>query len=211
MIPAKQPRSTLHRISPRKNAAWTPERMALFLRILGATHNVSEAAKAVGVSRQSAYDLRHRLAGQPFDLAWEAAFEYGLGDLAQAALDRALNGIEVSHYHNGELVGTSRRYDERLTMFLLRHPQHKLGAMPAPREYAVQHWGSLLQRIAHGDAYWGDDDADREWIADIKAFREGFSNHQHAIDDDHAKQQAATRMKPKSDQAKRVRWQAGGI
>ena len=39
--------------------------------------------------------------------------------LAEAALDRALNGVEVPHYYNGELIGTSRRYDERLTLALL--------------------------------------------------------------------------------------------
>ena len=34
-------------------------------------------------------------------------------------MERALNGVEVPHYHKGELVGTSRRFDERLTVSLL--------------------------------------------------------------------------------------------
>jgi hypothetical protein len=71
------------------------------------------------MSRQSAYRLRNRLKGSTFDLAWEAAYRHAFDQLAQAALERALNGVEVPHYHKGELVGTSRRYDERLTLALL--------------------------------------------------------------------------------------------
>jgi len=44
--------------------------MAEFLRQLAATHSVSAAARSVGMSRQSAYKLRDRLKGEPFDIAW---------------------------------------------------------------------------------------------------------------------------------------------
>ena len=81
--------------------------------------SVAAAARSVGMSRQSAYRLRNRVRGSTFDLAWEAAFRHGFDQLAQAALERALNGVEVPHYHKGELIGTSRRYDERLTLALL--------------------------------------------------------------------------------------------
>ena len=93
--------------------------MAEFLRMLAATHSVSAAAKSVGLTRQSAYKLRSRLKGKAYDLAWEVAFRHGYDNLAHAALERALNGVEVPHYYKGEVVGTSRRYDERLTVALL--------------------------------------------------------------------------------------------
>ena len=54
---------------------WTPAKMAAFLRELKASWSVSAAAASVGMSRQSAYKLRRRLAGQPFDRAWEMALE----------------------------------------------------------------------------------------------------------------------------------------
>ena len=98
---------------------WTKGKMAMFLRELGATQSVSAAAKAVGMSRNSAYRLRARLKGEPFDLAWEAAFQHGYDALAQAALERALFGVEVPVWYKGEQVGTTRRYDEGLTRFLL--------------------------------------------------------------------------------------------
>src|SRR5688572_23878445 len=99
-----------------RHDGWTPSRQARFLRELAATHCVAGAARAVGMSRQSAYKLRHRLRGQPFDVAWQCAFRRLYDALAEAALERALNGVEVPHFHKGELVHVSRRFDERLTV-----------------------------------------------------------------------------------------------
>ena len=78
---------------------WDLERQTAFLRALSATHSVSEAAKSVGRSRQSAYRLRSRLKGQPFDLAWEVAFHHSFDVLAHAALER----------HAGPLTGLALR------------------------------------------------------------------------------------------------------
>jgi len=99
---------------------WTPRKIADFLRALGATHSVKAAAKSVGMSRQSAYRLRARLKGKAFDAAWDEAFHHSYHNLPYAALERAMNGTEVPHYYRGEIVGTSRRYDERLTVALLK-------------------------------------------------------------------------------------------
>lgn len=144
--------------------------MADFLRMLAASQNVSAAAKSVGMSRQSAYKLRARLKGAPFDIAWEAAFRHGYDNLAHAALERALNGVEVPHYYRGELVGTSRRYDERLTVALLamrnRSGAPLMGRYGAAAEYYGERWDALLERVGTGPADWerdgADDDSDRE-------------------------------------------------
>ena len=69
--------------------------MAEFLRQLSATHSVSASARAVGMSRQSAYRLRSRLKGMAFDVAWDVAFQHSYDNLAHAALERALNGVEI--------------------------------------------------------------------------------------------------------------------
>jgi len=106
--------------NPANGPRWTNRKMAEFLRTLAATHSVKAAAKAVGMSRQSAYKLRSRLKGKAFDAAWDEAFKHSYENLPYAALERALNGIEVRHYFKGELIGTSRRYDERLTVALLK-------------------------------------------------------------------------------------------
>ena len=98
---------------------WTAPKMAGFLRMLSATHSVSAAARSVGMSRQSAYRLRSRLKGGPFDLAWDVAFHHSYDNLAHAALERALNGVEIPIFHKGEQVGSYRKFDERLTVALL--------------------------------------------------------------------------------------------
>jgi len=104
---------------PRPGDRWTAPKMAAFLRMLSATHSVSAAARSVGMSRQAAYRLRSRLKGKPFDLAWDVAFHHSYDNLAHAALERALNGVEVPVFHGGEQVGSYRKFDERLTIALL--------------------------------------------------------------------------------------------
>lgn len=141
-----------------RHDSWTPERQAAFLRALAASHNVSAAAREVGMSRQSAYRLRARLRGEPFDLAWDAAFQSSFDALAEAAMDRALNGTEVPHYYKGELVGTSRRFDERLTVSLLAMRNHFLRA-PAPQRhpsaaYEPDDFRGLVERVAQGPDTW---------------------------------------------------------
>ena len=54
---------------------WTRARQAAFLRELAALQSVSHAALSVGMSRQSAYKLRRRMAGQPFAEAWDMALD----------------------------------------------------------------------------------------------------------------------------------------
>lgn len=56
-----------------RHDGWAIARQSNFLRALAASHSVKNAAKAAGMSRQSAYGLRARLKGEPFDLAWNAA------------------------------------------------------------------------------------------------------------------------------------------
>ena len=147
-----------------RHDSWTVDKQVGFLRELAAAHNVSAAARAVGMSRQSAYKLRARLKGQPFDMAWDAAFQSAFDELAEAAMERALNGIEVPHYHQGELVGTSRRFDERLTIALLGSRERFLRA-PAPpmhesSSYEAEDFRALLKRVELGPETWDGDEHD---------------------------------------------------
>ena len=51
---------------------WSPERQLRFLRMLAKTRSVTTSARAVGMSRESAYRLRARLAGELFALTWDS-------------------------------------------------------------------------------------------------------------------------------------------
>jgi len=130
--------------------------MALFLEILAETCSVAQACKAVNMSRQSAYGLRARLNGQPFDLAWEAALELGLQRLAQVGLERALYGVSVPIVYRGEVVGERTCYSDRLLMFMMANP-NKVGRLHVGRDYAAQNWREMLLRVAEGPMIWQED------------------------------------------------------
>lgn len=146
---------------PGRHDGWTRERQSTFLRALAGTHSVAEAARIAGMSRQSAYALRARLRGEPFDLAWIAALRCRIDALAEAALERALNGVEVPHYYKGELVGTSRRYDERLTVALLAMRDRFMPpAVPQWHDasaYPADDFVGLLERVAQGPETWDEE------------------------------------------------------
>lgn len=138
-----------------RHDSWPLATQAAFLRALSATHSVSEAARSVGKSRQSAYRLRSRLKGQPFDLAWEVAFHHSYDVLAHTALERALNGVEVPVFFQGEQVGSYRRFDERLTVALLS--RFTMGSNPAfgrlgpAAERHARDFEALLGKVERGE------------------------------------------------------------
>ena len=149
-----------------RHDGWTPARQACFLRELAATHCVSAAARAVGMTRQSAYKLRNRLKGEPFDIAWRAAFRRQYDALAEAMVERAINGVEVPHFHKGELIHTSRRYDERAAVALLALRER----LALPKfSYRAENEGigtddleTLLERVEHGHERWREIDDEGE-------------------------------------------------
>ena len=130
----------------RRHNQWTREKMVLFLRELAATQSVSTAAKAVGMSRTAAYALRNRMMNTPFALGWEVALEMGMHQLVHAVMDRALNGVEEQRWYHGELVGTVRRYDNRLAQWILENPW-RVGRSQVAREYVASDFEALLERI----------------------------------------------------------------
>jgi hypothetical protein len=100
---------------------WTPDRQIAFIDALAASGCVKEACATIGISPRSAYALRARIDAQGFRLAWDAALDYAIRRLSDECLSRALNGVAVPHYFQGQQVGEHRRYDNRLAMFLLRY------------------------------------------------------------------------------------------
>lgn len=159
---------------PAPQSGWTTDKQSAFLRELALTHNVSQSARAVGMSRQSAYQLRQRLRGEPFDRAWAAAFATVRRTLYHAALERAISGVEVPLMHRGEMIGTTRQFDERLTLALLamkdpvpseRDPGWKPGS-----EYDPDDFNGLLARVESGPEEWEENEtqnaAEAAWEAE---------------------------------------------
>ena len=91
-----------------RHDGWTAERQIAFIEALAETACVEHACRAVGMSDSSAYRLRRQPAGARFREAWDAALDYALHRLEQAALSRALQGVPRPVFYKGEQVGEWR-------------------------------------------------------------------------------------------------------
>lgn len=104
-----------------RHDGWTPERQIAFIEALADTGSVDAACKAVNMSTVGAYHLRRQSGATSFRKAWETALQLGVARVEDVVMDRALNGVEEPLYSYGKLIGTRRRYNDRLLMFILRN------------------------------------------------------------------------------------------
>jgi hypothetical protein len=104
-----------------RHDGWTPERQRAFIAALADTGSVDAACKAVDMAQRGAYYLRRQPGAESFRAAWQAALDCGVQRIEDVVMDRALNGVEEPVYSYGALIGTRRRYNDRLLMFILRN------------------------------------------------------------------------------------------
>ncbi len=116
-----------------RHDGWTPERQTAFIEALADTGSVDAACKAVNMSTVGAYHLRRQPGADSFRAAWQAALQLGVSRIEDVVMDRALNGVEEPLYSYGKLVGTRRRYNDRLLMFILRNRAPDRFADGAPK------------------------------------------------------------------------------
>lgn len=128
---------------------WTPNRQTEFIQALAESGCVEEACRAVGMSAQSAYALRARADAVSFRNAWDTALDYAIRRLSDAALSRAINGVPIGVFFQGEQIGEKRYYDERLAMFLLRYRDPlRYGKWLDRREHSGHPEGSAVELAA---------------------------------------------------------------
>ena len=173
------------RISPR-HTGWTPERQLGFIEALADLGSVRAAANAVGMTPESAYMLRRHEQAGTFRKAWEAALDRGVERLEDAAMERALNGVEVPVYSYGKLVGTRRVFNDRLLMFILRNRASQRFAEHAGRALTPAQQKAQAERekrkLARLKAQWRE-----EWLAEWKASQ---PSEQEVLDEIKAKLRA---------------------
>ncbi|PZQ23904.1 MAG: hypothetical protein DI569_02750 [Sphingopyxis macrogoltabida] len=171
--------------SPRERRdGWTPEKQVAFIDALGECGCVTEACERVGLSPSTAYRLRRRVDAYSFRAAWDAALDYAIRRLSDAAFSRALHGVTRPVWFQGEQVGERRYFDERLTMFLLRYRDpDTYGAWRDRREprrradaqaFALARWTDHVAEDAHdrGSGAIVDrarEDDDTRWLTDEEA------------------------------------------
>ena len=115
---------------PRKyrHDGWTPERQRAFIQVLSKIGMVAAAARAVGMSRKSAYALLER-AGPESDFArvWGEAAADGRANARDSAVERAIDGVEVPYFYGGLQRGVRRVYNDRLLIAALRATERDPG------------------------------------------------------------------------------------
>ena len=77
----------------RRHDGWTIARQTAFLEALAACGCVHDACRAVGMSRESAYELKARPSAIAFRLAWEAALDCGVARVDDGAVERTIKGV----------------------------------------------------------------------------------------------------------------------
>jgi phage terminase small subunit len=147
-------------LRPQHNG-WTPERQQRFLDHLAANGSVSGAARAAGMSRQSAYWLRRQLHSQEFARAWDDALAETDRWIEDMAMDRLLEGEEEVIERDGQTVAVRRRpADVRLLLFHLNRLQRRedrredrLAKVPVPVDSSkVAELRAELRRLAAENA-----------------------------------------------------------
>lgn len=116
----------------RRYDGWDPRRQRNFIDALAVMGVVGRAARAVGMSRQSAYNLRERPGAESFAAAWDNALMLSYDRTFAMAMDRAINGIVIPRYYKGRQVGTIHRPDLRLAMAILAERPTAPAKTPPP-------------------------------------------------------------------------------
>jgi hypothetical protein len=105
-----------------RHDGWTPERQRGFIDMLAKIGLVSAAARAVGMSRKSAYALLKRAGpDSSFAAAWGIALALGKVSACTSAVDRAIEGVEIPYFYGGLQRGTRRVYNDALLIAALRY------------------------------------------------------------------------------------------
>ena len=95
---------------------WTPKRQAAFLAQLAITRSVQEAARRVGMARETAYRLRTKPGAASFAAAWDAVLAKSSNGRRKVTADqrarRAIEGLLKPVIYAGRHVATVQKSDD---------------------------------------------------------------------------------------------------
>lgn len=137
---------SLRRRVPR---AWTAEAQRAFIDALSRSGLVTAAARSVGKSARSAYQLRARPDAASFAAAWDWALEMGLDAARDAAVERSGEPVTTPIIRRGRIVGERLRPNDRMVLAALRAFDR--------RHAMLEHRGRIAYRdaVAEADARLG--------------------------------------------------------
>ena len=116
----------------RRANGWTPAQQERFILALHVMGSVEQAAKAVGMSRQSAYNLRERKGAESFAKSWDAAIDMGRQRQFDLAMERAIHGVTTVRVLRGGSVTVNGGPVMRILRSALRSEDSRTGRTPLP-------------------------------------------------------------------------------
>jgi hypothetical protein len=135
------PAFTPWRAKRERSSGWSPETQAAFIHELTRIGSVEAAAKAVGKTSRSAYQLRDKAGAESFAAAWEAAKFAGRDHAAQIAIERALHGEMAPTFRNGRFTGYRLIHNDRMLIAAIHAQENR------PDQDAVAQLHSWKRRL----------------------------------------------------------------
>jgi DNA-binding XRE family transcriptional regulator len=96
----------------------TAKKRRQFIKHLRNNGNITSAARSIGISRQTAYNLRKE--NPKFAASWNNAIQEHLDQVEEELRRRACNGVDEDVYYQGTVCGTVKKYSDTLLMFYLK-------------------------------------------------------------------------------------------
>ena len=125
-------------LARRRRVGWDAERQRAFIALLARLPSVGKAAKAVGMSRRSAYKLLDKPEAEQFAKAWDMALDFGMDRLRRSSIARSLDGGDfVPVIRKGRLVRVEYRRNDGLAISLLSGKVRPQAPPPRPHPLAL--------------------------------------------------------------------------
>ncbi len=148
-----------------RHDGWTPELQRRFILHLARGSNPGEAARRLGRSRQTAYNLRRKRGAEGFAAAWDAALQFAnqaeVVGRSSPPLAYGLETILVPRFYRGRLVGFVQREDARGLLQTLTRLDRLVAAFEDDEE-TVAAGERLFDELYPSDADPSEDDKDDE-------------------------------------------------
>ena len=159
-----------------RHDGWTPDRQLRFVLAIARGAGPGEAARSVGMSRQTAHALRRKPGAEGFAAAWDAAAAFtdraALAGRAGPAGAFGLETIMVPRFYRGRLIGFVAREDHGAALRTLAMLDRLAERMDPAHAEAISRVG-LDELIAAAVAEAAETDAIRQPTRDSRQLPAG--------------------------------------
>lgn len=144
-----------------RRRGWSEGRQRAFIFALSRCGSAALAARAVGMSPRSAYQLLDAPGADSFAEAWDRAIDEGVERVRADALQRALGGVFVPVFRRGKLVRVEHRQSDALAIALLNGHEKEIEDF---NRNAATRRRKLRQDFAELDRQQADEQRKREQV-----------------------------------------------